>query len=316
MKKQLLLMSVAILSAGLFFTSCKKESTAADNTDNAVQLQAQSDDEARFSTESDFADDDANAALETFGGSYGAGMRPLTPLPWRCDATVSVDTVSNPRTITITYNGDTCIGGRRSRTGSIVLSFAPGFRWVQAGAQYTVTYQNLRITRLRDNKSITINGIKTFTNVSGGRLTELASRTTPIVHTTTSDGMTITFDDGSQRSWKVARKRTFTYNDGIVIRITGIAPAAVGEGVATWGENRFGREFKNAIIEPLVIKQSCDFRLTSGKIQHTGFFVTSTTTFGLNAAGEPVTTCPNGPFYYKVVWTGRNNQIYTYIGPY
>lgn len=315
MKKQLTLMSVAILSAGLFFTSCKKESTTTDNTDNAAQLQAQSDDESRFSNESDFADDDANAALETFGGSY-AGMRPLTPLPFRCDANVTVDTVSNPRTITITYNGDTCVGGRRSRTGSIVMSFAPGFRWAQAGAQYTITYQNLRITRLRDNKSITINGIKTITNVSGGRLIELATRTTPIVHTVKSDGMTVTFDDGSQRSWKVARQRAFTYNNGIVISVTGIAPAAVGAGVATWGENRFGREFKNAIIEPLVVKQSCDFRLVSGKVQHTGFFVTSTTTFGLNAAGDAVTGCPDGPFYYKVVWTGRNGQTYTFIGPY
>jgi len=316
MKKQLTFMSVAILSAGLFFTSCKKESTSTDNTtDSAIELQAQSDDESRFSNESDFADDDANAALETFGGSY-AGMRPLTPLPRRCDAEVTVDTVSNPRTITITYNGDTCVGGRRSRTGSVVLSFTPGFRWGQAGAQYTVAYQNLRITRLRDNKSITINGTKTITNVSGGRLTELASSTTPIVHTVRSEGMSVTFDNASQRTWKVARQRAFTYNNGIVIRVTGIAPAAVGEGVATWGENRFGRAFKNAILEPLVIRQSCDFRLVSGKVQHTGFLVTSTTTFGLNADGEPVNACPDGPFYYKVVWTGRNGQTYTFIGPY
>jgi hypothetical protein len=315
MKKQLTLMSVAILSAGLFFASCKKESSTTDNTDNATELQMQSDDESRFSNESDFADDDANAALETFGGSY-AGMRPLNPLPWRCDATVTVDTTSNPRTITVTYNGDTCIGGRRSRTGNVVLSFTPGFRWGVAGSSYTVTYQSLRITRLRDNKSITINGAKTFTNVSGGRLTQLASSTTPIVHTITSDGMSVTFDDGRQRTWKVAKQRSFTYNDGIVISVTGIAPAAVGTGVATWGENRFGREFKNAILEPLVVKQSCDFRLVSGKTQHTGFMVTSSVTYGLNAAGDPVTGCPDGPFYYKVVWTGRNGQTYTFIGPY
>jgi hypothetical protein len=315
MKKQLTFMSVAILSAALFFTSCKKESTTTDSTDNATELQVQSDDEARFSNESDFADDDANAALETFGGSY-AGARPLSPLPWRCDASVTVDTVSSPRTITVTYNGDTCIGGRRSRTGSIVLSFAPGFRWAATGAQYTVTYQSLKITRLRDNKSITVNGTKTVTNVSGGKLTELASRTTPIVHTIKSEGMTVTFDNASQRSWKVARQRAFTYNDGIVIRVTGIAPSTVGAGVVTWGENRFGREFKNAILEPLVIKQRCDFRLVSGTIQHTGFFVTSTTTFGLDATGAAVTGCPNGPFYYKVVWVGRNGQTYTYIGPY
>src|SRR4051812_15401001 len=105
MKKKLSLISVAILSLGLFFTSCKKETTTTtDTTDDATQLQVQTDDQARFSGESDAADDDANVALETFGGSY-VGARPLTPLPLRCDADVTVDTTVNPRTITITYSG-------------------------------------------------------------------------------------------------------------------------------------------------------------------------------------------------------------------
>lgn len=316
MKKQLTLMSVAILAAGLFFTSCKKEdtNTTTDTTDDATQLQVQSDDQARFSNESDAADDDANLALETFGGTY-AGGRPLTPLPLRCDADVAVDTAANPRTITITYSGATCPGATRTRTGSIVLSFDAGFRWAIAGAHFNITYNNLKITRLSDNKSITINGTKTITNVTGGRLANLASLGT-IAHTVTSDGMSVTFDNGSQRTWKVARRREFTYNNGVVIRITGIAPPVVGQGVAEWGLNRFGREFKTAILEPLTLKQSCDFRLVSGKVQHTGFFVTTTTTFGLNAAGEPVMDCPAGPFYLKIVWVGVNGQSHSYIGPY
>ncbi|MBL0355472.1 MAG: hypothetical protein IPP72_00630 [Chitinophagaceae bacterium] len=315
MKKQLTFMSVAILSAGLFFTSCKKESTTTDATDNATELQVQSDDQARFTSESDAADDDANTALENSGGSF-LGESPLSPLlPFRCDATVTLDTLSSPRTITITYSGDTCIGGHRARSGSIVISFDQGFRWATAGAHYTITYNNLKITRTVNNKSIIINGSKTITNVSGGKLRNLATRVDPIVHTVVSDGMTITFDNGSQRSWKVAKKRTFTYDNGIVTAITGIAPSSVGTGVAEWGINRFNHEFKNAILSPLVVKQSCNFRLVSGQIQHTGFLVTSTTTFGLDAAGNPV-ICPNGNFYYKVVWVGRNGQTYTFIGPY
>lgn len=306
-------MSVAILSAGLLFTSCKKESTTNNNvTDNETELQVQTDDQARFSGESDAADNDANTALETYGGSY-AGARPMSPYPIACDATVTVDTASNPRTITITYNG-TCLGPR-TRTGSVVLSFGPNFRWSNVGASYTVTYNNLKITRVADNKSITINGNKTITNVTGGRLINLASLGN-IRHTILSDGMSVTFDNGTQRTWKVARQREFTYNNGIVISVTGIAPSAVGTGVAEWGTNRFGREFKTAILQPLVVKQSCDFRLVSGQVQHTGFFVTTTTTFGLNAQGEPVSACPAGPFYLKIVWTGNNGQSHTYIGPY
>lgn len=306
-------MSVAILSAGLLFTSCKKESTKNnDATDNETELQVQTDDQARFSGESDAADNDANTALETYGGSY-AGARPMSPYPIACDAAVTVDTASNPRTITITYSG-TCLGPR-TRTGSVVLSFAPGFRWSTPGATYTVTYNNLKITRVADNKSITINGSKTITNVTGGRLVNLASLGN-IRHTILSDGMSVTFDNGTQRTWKVARQREFTYNNGIVISVTGIAPSVVGTGVAEWGVNRFGREFKTAILQPLVVKQSCDFRLVSGQVQHTGFFVTTTTTFGLNAQGEPVSSCPAGPYYLKIVWTGNNGQSHTYIGPY
>ena len=316
MKKQLTLLSVAILSIGLIFTSCKKESTTSttDPTDDATQLQVQTDDQNRFSSESDAADDDANVALETFGGSY-VGARPLTPLPLRCDADVTVDTTVNPRTITITYSGATCGGANRTRTGSIVLSFAPGFRWSAAGSHYDITYNNLKITRLSDNKSITINGTKTITNVTGGKLVNLASLGT-ITHTVTSSSMSVTFDNGSQRTWQVARQRTFTYNNGSVITITGIAPASVGNGVAEWGINRFGRAFQSAITQPLVLKQDCDFRLVSGQVQHTGYFVTTTTTFGLDAQGNAVSTCPTGAYYLKIVWTGANGQSHTYIGPY
>lgn len=313
MKKQLTILSVAILSAGLFFTSCKKDNTTKTPTDNSVEAKQQSDDQARFSNETDAADDDANAALENSGGSY-LGETPLTPpLFLRCDATVTVDTLSNPRTITVTYNGNICLGNR-TRTGTVVISFAPGFRWANVGAQYTVTYNNLKITRISDNKSITFNGSKTITNVSGGKLRNLATRNAPIVHEVRSDGLSVTFDNGSQRSWKVAKRRTFTYDNGIVIAVTGISN--LGGGIAEWGVNRNNHDFTTAIVDPLVVKQSCDFRLVSGQVLHTVTGgVTTTTTFGLDSTGAPVTSCPVALFY-KIVWTGPNGTSLTYIGIY
>ena len=312
MKKQLQILSVLMLSAGFLFTSCKKERN--DNPiDNNAELTIQADDQSRFINESDAADDDANAALENSNGSF-LGENPVRPpLFLRCDATVTVDTTGSNRIITLTYNGDTCIGGRRTRSGSVVIRFSPSFRWSQAGANYTVTYNNLRVTRLSDNKSIVINGSKTITNVSGGRLRNLAS-SGPIVHTVISEGMTVTFDNGSQRSWRVARRRTFTYDNGMVISVTGISP--LGNGIETWGINRFGTEFRNAILEPMVIRQSCDFRLVSGKTQHTTMLATTTTTFGLDANGNPVSSCPSGTFYFKAQWMGANGNTVTVIRPY
>lgn len=310
MQKQLRLLGIMAIALGLFVTSCKKETAS---TDDSVELKVQSDDQARFNNETDAATNDANTALENMGGSYN-GETPATPLlPAICDATVTVDTASNPRTITLTYNGQNCFGPR-TRTGSIVISFAPGFRWNQPGATYSVTYQNLKITRVSDNKSITINGTKSIKNVTGGRLRNLAQSGTSLVHEVTSSGLTVTFDNGTQRSWQVARRRTFTYNNGIVTTVEGIAPQ--GGGIAEWGTTRFGSSFTCAITQPLVFKQSCNFRLVSGQITHTRAAYTTVTTFGLDSNGTPVDTCPIGVFYFKVVWTGPNGNSVTYIAPY
>ena len=312
MKQQIRHILVAVSSAVLFFTSCKKTDTSS-TVNTLTEIQVQADDQQRFANETDAIANDANATLENLGGSY-AGESPLTPqLPFTCDATVVVDTTSTPRTITLTYSGNNCVGNR-TRSGVIVISFAPGFRWVNAGSQYTVTYNNLKITRGADKKSITINGIKTIKNVTGGKLRNLATRLAPIVHEVTSSGMSITFDDGSQRNWQLAKRRSFTYDDGIVISVTGVS--AQGNGIAEWGTNRFNKEFTCAITEPMVVRQSCNFRLVSGQVKHTDVAATTTTTFGLDANGNPITSCPFGFLFYKIVWTGANGNSNTHIGSY
>jgi hypothetical protein len=72
-----------------------------------------------------------------------------------CDADIVIDTMSNPRKITITFDGTACIPGR-TRTGVIVVSMNQGVRWKDAGAQLYVSFQNFKITRTLDNKSITL----------------------------------------------------------------------------------------------------------------------------------------------------------------
>jgi hypothetical protein len=73
----------------------------------------------------------------------------------------------------------------------------------------TVQFNSLAITRLSDNKTITLNGTHTYTNVSGGSLIELPNEPagTTITHSITSSNMQITFDNGAQRTWNVDRQR-------------------------------------------------------------------------------------------------------------
>jgi hypothetical protein len=189
-----------------------------------------------------------------------------------------------------------------------------GTNWKNAGAVLTVTYTNLVITRTIDSKMITINGSHAITNVSGGLLTDLAGQGT-ITHSITSNGISVKFGNETQRTWQVSRQQVYTYNNGIVLTITGTHTEGNVTGIAEWGTNRFGRAFTSIISEPIVFRQDCNFRLTSGQIKHTVPVFSATATFGLDANGEAA-SCPAGAFYGKIIWTGPNNTSHTFLFPY
>jgi hypothetical protein len=308
MKKTNFVHYLFALTLLISFAACKKE----PGNNNNDEFTTHSDDQSQFSAEIDAVANDAGIAVEStpsFSGRY-TGVQGII-----CDATVAVDGTSNPRTITITYDGTNCLGGFHTRTGVVVISMPQGVQWKNAGAAITVTIQNLKITRVRDNKSITINGSQTYTNVSGGLLINLATLGT-ITHTITSNGLSIKFDNNSQRTWQVAKQRVFTYSNGGAISTTGLHTDGTTTGIAEWGTNRFGGAFTTQIQEPLIVRQDCNFRLTSGRVKHTTPLINGVVTFGLDATGA-ATSCPGlGTYYFKIVWTGPNGNSITVIRPY
>lgn len=316
---------------GLLFTACKKSSTPSSTT-SQTDLQTQADDEARVSTETDASFNDVNAALETeasvtgssenrtvrYGVTVDGGNQDTVKGSLICNATVTLDTIDNPHTITITYNGKTS-DSLRSRTGSIVISWTAGTRWITAGDQITVQFQNLTITRLFDNKKIIFNGTHTYTNVSGGSLLSLTSNNaTPITHTITSSNMSITFDDGSQRTWNFARGRTFSYNNGIVITEVGLHTTDSLKNISEWGTNRFGNPFTAQITSPLTVMASCGWQVTAGVYVLTNNSGVLTLTFGLDVNGIAVTNgCALGDLYYlRLNWAGSAGSTYSITLPY
>ncbi|HMG66536.1 MAG TPA: hypothetical protein VK588_02585 [Chitinophagaceae bacterium] len=310
MKNKILILSTTLLFLAVIITSCKKENgTPSDNT---AEASIQSDDQSRFSNESEAVANDADGALEVSPSFSGRLDRSQVVV---CDASLVFDSLSNPRTITITYNASTSCNATRTRTGVVVLSMAQGVHWKDAGAAVSITYQNLKITRLSDNKSITINGTQTYTNVTGGLLFNLVALGT-VTHTFTSNNMAVTFDDNTQRSWQVAEQRVFTYNNGVVISTSGTHTEGNNTNIAEWGINRLGHTFASSTVTPLVIRQDCSFRVVSGEVKHVTPNVTATATFGLDATGVP-TACPgSGHYYLKVVWTGPGGTSLTVILPY
>jgi hypothetical protein len=324
---------IVIAFAGFVF-SCKKDNTNNNNySSTSTNLQTQADDQAMVSDESENVTNDVNTTLASQVSTNGNSLKPsivsgttvvnsATAVNGAgsvngdliCDAAVVFDTVSNPRSITITYNGTNC-WGNRTRTGTVVVSIAAGIHWRDVGAAVTVTVQDLKITRLRDSKSITINGFKTITNVSGGSLKDLASLGS-ITHTI-SDSISVLFSDSTTRSWQAAKQRIFTYDNGIVLTTTGNHSDNFHTGIAEWGTNRFGIAFTTLITEPIVIRQDCDFRLVSGQAEILrSDNITSDITFGLDASGN-ASGCPGtGNYYLEVVWVAPNGKSYPIILPY
>jgi hypothetical protein len=323
--KNLVLPLFAIAIAGIVF-SCKKSNNSSSNSNtDSASVQVQSDDQSRVSNENDAVINDVNTTMSAQGSVTGSSLTPgirsgvettgAYPVESLiCDASVTVDTSNSTRTITITYNGANC-NLTRTRTGVVTISIPAGVRWSDKGAVVTVSIQHLKITRIPDSKSITVNGTHTYTNVSGGSLTNLPTLGS-ITHTVTSDDMTITFDNGETRSWHIARQRVYSYANGIVVTESGMHMDGSTTGITEWGTNRFGNSFETVFTSPVVLTQSCNWRLTSGQIEVIRPAVTITLTLGLDSTGTP-TGCPGTGFYYfKLVWQGAGGKTYTFILPY
>jgi hypothetical protein len=315
---------IVVTMAGLLFVACKKSSSTDNSNTSTTDVQTQSDDQSRVSSENDAVTNDVNTTMNDQSSVTGSGVAMRGDVQTAgvyevksliCDATITVDTTNATHTITITYNGGANCAMTRTRTGVVTISIPAGVKWSDKGAVVTVSIQNLKITRILDGKSITINGTHTYTNVSGGSLVNLPTLGS-ITHTVTSDNMTISFDNGTQRSWSVARQRVYSYNAGIVVTETGLHTDGSTTGITEWGTNRFGNSFETVFTTPVVVTQSCNWRLTSGVIEVIRPAVTITLTLGLDSTGTP-TSCPGTGFYYfELVWVGAGGKTITYIAPY
>jgi hypothetical protein len=101
-----------------------------------------------------------------------------------------------------------------------------------------------------------------------------------------------------------------------VLTITGTHTEGDESGIAEWGTNRLGGTFKTSTVTPVVVKQSCNFRVTGGSVKHSTELFSAVATFGLNANGESIDCPGTGSYYYKLVWTGQAGGSLSLILPY
>jgi hypothetical protein len=288
--------AMLVLAAGMIFTACKKDKDT-ETEDNTEEISSSSDD-ARFSDESEQAIEDANTLLS---GSSLAGAK--TAAVSICGATIDSSQKTNG-IITMNFDGtSTCINNTRTRSGSITLSLPAGVKWADAGAVLTITFNNYKVTRVSDGKSVTFSGSKTITNVTGGLSRNLTSGGS--IEHKVRGAITITFDDNSQRSWQIARKRTISVDGSTYAVITeGDTTVAGNSNVVIWGQNRYGRAFYGVIEQPIINNSDCEWHAVSGKRILKGLLREVTLTFGVDNAGNPVSS-GNCPYGFKINWTNK-----------
>jgi hypothetical protein len=294
MKKRILILAAFTFLLGMsLMNSCKKEDN--DTTDTATLNQEQASDGEAVSASSDAVDDDvetimSQTSLKSTAGAISSCMH------------VSVDSsqMANKK-LTVTFNGTNC-AGTRTRSGQIEITLTQGTKWADVGAVLTVKYINVKIVKNANQKYIILNGTKTHTNVTGGLVKNLADGGS-IVRKIESSDMKITFTDGTQRSWNIARQRTFSKVSGILqIKIEGFGEADGKTNLVEWGANRRNATFYTQISTPIIMSEECDYQPSSGvKIHYVGVR-TITTTLGTDVNGTPVTSgCAD---YYKISWEG------------
>lgn len=281
------------------FTGCKKDKT--ENPADASSLTQLSKDEEAVEVASDESMTDVNGIL-----SQGS-LKSTEMLP--CNATIDSTAVANDTiTIYITYNGLNC-NGTRYRTGKVEIRKQVGQHWYEQGATVIVKHINFTITKVSNQKTITLNGVKVYKNVSGGVIWQLGNQFSAIVHRVRGH-VNVTFEDGTTKTWNVARQKTFTGTapNNLILTTDGFGMVGEYYNLVVWGVNRQGENFYTQILQPVVHRQVCNWDPVSGIKNHAipDDNKSATLTFGFDSNNQPVTgeDCPTK---YKVDWQ-KNNQ--------
>lgn len=301
-------LAVILFSAmTLSFTSCKKD-TIDSGTADPTTLKNLSADENSVESMMNDADGDVTSVLS----NSNSGFKSAEALV--CNATIdSLTKVNDTIAIFINYSGLTC-NGRLNRTGRIEIRKKAGMRWDVPGATVIYKFIDYTVTRVATGKSIKLNGTKTYTNVNGGHRWQLGSTIQSYV-VKVSGTMQASFDNGTSRTWNIARQLTYTGTAGQYnLTVDGFGTEGDYQNLVMWGVNRDGEQFYTQITQPVVHKQTCDWDPVSGIKVHQvpSDSKSATVTFGYNSNNEPISgnECPTR---YRVDWQKGNKSGTSYL---
>lgn len=287
----------------LVFSGCKKDPVDPIPDDsNSTSVQQISQDDNRLQN----IDDDINLDIEVM--MTGGNLKSTTWLP--CNATIdSTSIVNDTITYYITYHGLNC-HETLYRTGRVEVKKHVGTQWFMPEATVMIKIINLQVTHVNSQKTVVINGAKTHKNVTGGLLIQLGFGINTIIHRT-HGFMTVNFDDGSNRTWNIARRiiyiGSFNINTGnfneLTIGVDGFGTVGEYTNLVTWGVGRNGDQFYISVPQPVHYVLACNFNPVNGvqTIDIPSKNKGATLTFGFDENNQPVVP-PECPSKYKLDW--------------
>lgn len=204
---------------GIAFSSCRRDKNDEDKDTSSAADNALA--EGTYNDVVNIADQASTGSLSSYMTTENSsGERSLLST---C-ATVTIDTVATPHTITVDFGSSNCLcSDGRYRRGIINISFSGRYR--DAGSTHTITFTNYYVN---DNK---VMGTKTVVNNgpnSSGNLTYSITVNGQIVKA--SGGGTITWNSTRTREWIVGES-TPAWNDDVYL-ITGSASGTSAGGTS------------------------------------------------------------------------------------
>ncbi len=233
MKTRIIAVTAASFLAisGIFFTACQRERDQ-DTTDGAEQTLMERN-----------ADDAIAISEEAFTGQVGQFKKE------RGCATVTIDTLSSPKKVTIDFGAANCLClDGKNRRGKIIRTYTSNLNVV--GTIHTITYMDYFVddNALKGTKTIINNGVNSKNNIS---------YTINVKDTLLQPGA------GNPTTWQSNRVREWIAGNGDAVwsndefKVTGTASGVKPTGY-TWAAN---------ITQPLYIKNNCKYRIVQGTVE-------------------------------------------------
>ncbi|MBP7478409.1 MAG: hypothetical protein KA797_07795 [Chitinophagales bacterium] len=291
--------SLAILFS-FSLLSCKKESSSVD-----AEVGQHHEDATNLKSEFDNTNSDVNTILNEVNGFKKKGETFGQSI---CGATIdsSKANASIP-TLYINFDGTTiCMNPARIRSGQIQIELIQGKRWSDKGAVLKVSHNNYKVkfTNL-NNRSFTINGFKTLTNVDGFNWLDYFTKgSISFKYLERANDMIVTFEDASEGKWNIAREVTWTYtvaSKEISVRVTGDSTSGSNK-VESWGINRYGNAFTTRVSQPWESNSTCGgWKPIKGKYIYETSDFNANITLGTDASGNQVSSgCASS---FKINWS-------------